>query len=519
MLAYMKNRLREESENNDRENDGKREEQKDLKVKAENLKPEEDEESSDAVRLKRIVEVQLEILNDKAIKDDMKKENVAEDSLREKRNAAVLLWRECHRMDRIGSDLKIPYYCQQLVVKIYNRAGKVAAFKEATTEVMRSVLIATSFYTAFKLCRLGLNVDNLCVKCGISFEQLKLGYNIFMENWTAIQVTLDQVQSCRSSSLPSLKGSNCSNNSYSSSGSSSESSSPNSPNIVHPVAQQQLSSLAVMSAIPSTPILVRQLEQPRGKLSPTSVSTSVKIYQTPAHFYKNSCNNISNAQQMQPSSALGLQKFQEQVKQQQYQELVAQQQRQLQQDQSLRAKVVESKGPYHVSPTSKHQKEIRTGAMNGRRYEDITFSRHMYPGLGYHHPHGSDNYQSLHHQSLFHEQHQSTRRSSVGRMSRGSELARQLSTNLTSDHERGYPNDQPRPTHIQVQALPQRNLGHIATANNNTITLTGNSVDNTILYNELHNGRQQTHHHQQLQAQQYRSTLIPSSPMTRMLLK
>ena len=147
----------------------------------------------------------------------------------------VILWRESHRIDDIASALQIPYHCQQLVVKIYNRASKVKEFKGNSGE-MRSVLIATSFYTAYKLCRIPVNSDNICLRCGISFEQLKQGYNIFMENWTAIQVTSESLTVARSTASvsSSSSSSDCSSmstssNSSTSSTHSSSSSSPRSP--------------------------------------------------------------------------------------------------------------------------------------------------------------------------------------------------------------------------------------------------------------------------------------------------
>lgn len=210
----------------------------------------------------------------------------------------VILWRECHKIDDIASALQVPYYCQQLVVKIYNRASRVKEFGESSLE-MRSVLIATSFYTAYKLCRIPVNSDNICFRCGISFEQLKHGYNIFMENWAAIQVISESLPAVRpsvSASLPS-SSSDCSSMSTSSNSStsstySSSSSSPRSP--LNPTVIQSNHSRHQTynsESPPSTSLSTTSKIKPISIMSPiyehqqqTRIMTSVENHWLPSSF-------------------------------------------------------------------------------------------------------------------------------------------------------------------------------------------------------------------------------------------
>lgn len=124
------------------------------------------------------------------------------------------LTREANRINEISTALKIPAFCHQLVWKIYTRAARVRAFKDRLEERekegedegianLRSILIATSFYTAYKLSRLSVDVDLICTRCGISFDELKKGYSLFMDYWAEIHVTTEAISACRSSASSS----------------------------------------------------------------------------------------------------------------------------------------------------------------------------------------------------------------------------------------------------------------------------------------------------------------------------
>ena len=514
MLAHLKNRLREEQQQKQ-----KQESQEDTK-KIEEIVVSDDKTSDENVKTIALV--------------------VQRHHERKSDEEAAVLWKECHRIDSIASDLRIPYYCQQLVVRIYNRAGEVKAFKETRTENMRSILIATSFYTAYKLCRLPVSVDNLCVRCHVSFEQLKLGYNIFMENWTMIHVTTEQVTPVAkiASSLPSSQSSH-------SSGSSPESSSPLS--LVQVVSPKEQDSLSSMSSSSLSPRLTPNMVDSTHKLSPKPITNSFKNYRLPA---AQQYNNISQqnlnttAQQRTPqpqqsSSLQELQKLQEHVKQQQYKELMSQQQGQLQHNQSMRAMVVDAKGSYHVvsgKPESLSGHPMMDSSSLARmRYKSIAASQTshpVYPRL----VHYSNAAQNVYQQHQYHGQiqHQSrstssdckscpqqayqSSRMSVVVPSESSTQSSELVRHLTSPYSRSYSRREPieqqvthhRPNltsnHIQVQALTQSHHRHvIATANG----VNSHSSNNNILYNEL-NGQQQ--------GDSYRPPLIPP-PMARMLLK